>query len=535
MQRVLSARVGFGLVAALYVLSLPYHPGLRSPNELCRLWQSRSLVDFGTININGTLMQLGMVGDLSCTTVVDEGNGVQSLHPCVGPNAPRQGVIAQLYYPSKAPLISVLGAPVYWVLKALRAGPVGEIEQLAFSRLFVTVLPSLLMFWLLRRFLRAQLPNSLELADVLVVVYALGTMAFSYSEAFMSHQLTAVLLFGAFYAAWKVERHEWKDWGYLVAGVLAGAVVVAEYTGALGVLCISTYVVASRWKQWPALARAVAFVLVGAAPLLGALMLYHRAAFGSPFTSGYKFLNDAAYQGWHVGGFLGIKWPDARAFFLSLFSPLRGLFVLSPFLLGSLWGVGDGRVKERPYFVLVVALLWGNAYFTSSFTYDSWGWTVGPRHLTPMLPFLMLPLGWLLERLKSGVPFAVLGGLCVSAVLMTGFVGFVNYVPDDVSTSFWGLEVPLLVDGFWPVSWLAAVIPNPASGFVLVALVVAITVWTFVRMTKLGALPLVMAVTVLVHFGVLRAFTRADDHDVAAKRFLETVWVAPSGRTVPFR
>jgi hypothetical protein len=276
-------------------------------------------------------------------------------------------------------------------------------------------------------------------------------------------------------------------------------------------------------------------VLIGAAPLLVALMLYHRAAFGSPFTSGYKFLNDAAYQGWHVGGFLGIKWPDARAFFLSLFSPLRGLFVLSPFLLGSLWGVREGRLHQRPYFVLVLALVLGNAYFTSSFTYDSWGWTVGPRHLTPMLPFLMLPLGWLLERLKRGAPFAVLAGLCVSAVLMTGFVGFVNYVPDDVSTSFWGLEVPLLVDGFWPVSWLATLLPNPASGLVLVALVVAVTGWVFVRLTKLGAFPLVMAVTVLVHFGVLRAFTRADDHDVAARRFLETVWLAPVGRTVPLR
>ena len=39
MKRWLSPKVGYALVAALYLLSFPYHPGLRSPNELCRLWQ----------------------------------------------------------------------------------------------------------------------------------------------------------------------------------------------------------------------------------------------------------------------------------------------------------------------------------------------------------------------------------------------------------------------------------------------------------------------------------------------------------------
>jgi hypothetical protein len=534
MQRVLSARVGFGLVAALYLLSLPYHPGLRSPNELCRLWQSRSLVDFGTLNINGTLRQLGMVGDLSCTRVVDEGGGAVTLHPCVGPNAPQQNVIDQLYYPSKAPLISFLGAPVYWVLERVH-GQVGEVEQVAWTRLLVLILPTLGLLVLLRRFLSAFL--SAELTDFLVVVYALGSMAFSYSQAVLSHQLTATLLFAAFFVAWRIERKEWSDRAYVLAGFLSGAVVVAEYTGALGVVCISSFVIASRWKQWPALGRAVLLVLVGAAPLLVGLMLYHRACFGSPLTSGYKFLNDAAYQGWHVGGFLGIRLPDARAFFLSIFSPLRGLLVLSPFLAAALFGLGEARARAQPYFVLLVVLLAGNAYFTSSFTYDSWGWTVGPRHLTPMLPFLMLPVGLALQKLQGSSPlrFAFFAGLCVSAVLMTGFVTFVNYVPDDVSTAFWALSLPMLQEGAWPISWLAAVIPNPASGAVLVVLVLAATGWAAGRFFKLGALPLVGLAAVLLHFGVLRAFTRYDDHDVNAKQFLERVWVVPSGQTLRFR
>ncbi len=524
MERLLTPRVGFALVAALYLLSFPYHPGLRSPNELCRLWQARALVDFGTLDINGTIAQRGMVGDLSCVAVLADG----SFRPCVGPDAPaRQLVTAIRYYPSKAPLTAFLAAPVYWVLE--RFGQVSEVSQVLFSRLVVTILPALALLWLLRLFLQAYLDPAL--ADVLVVVYALGTMAFSYAESFMSHQLTAVLLFAAFFCAWKIERKDWGERGWLLAGLLAGAVVACEYTGALGVVCVSSYVVASRWKQWPALGRAVVLVLFGAAPLLAGLLAYHHACFGSAWLSGYKFLNDANYQGWHQGGFLGIKVPDGRAFVLSLFSPLRGLFALSPFLMASLPGLRSLAAKDRPLFVFTTVLSVANAYFTSSFAYDSWGWTVGPRHLTPMLPFLLLPVGLVLAQAGT-VTRSVVAGLCVSAVGVTGLVCFVNYVPDDVSTSVFGLAVPLLADGFWPVSVLAVLVPNPASGAVLVGLLVAAVAWVAARFSTSGARPLVLAVALVAHLGLLRLATTFDDHEKNAKAFLESVWLAPSGQRV---
>ncbi len=540
MDRWLSPRTGFALVAALYLLSFPYHPGLRSPNELCRLWQSRAFVDFGTLHINGVLQARGMVGDLSCTAVVNEG-GAQHLLPCVGPNAPRAGVVARWYYPSKAPLISVLGAPVYWALAQVQ-GPVSELSQVLWSRLFVTILPALLLLGLLRRFLGAYVAPLT--ADLFTVVYALGTMAFSYAEAFMSHQLTAVLLFSSFFCAWKVERGEWKLRAYALAGLLAGAAVTAEYTAALGVLCVAAFTVAARWRSWGELARAVALVVLGASPLLGALLWYHAIVFGGPFVSGYKFLNDAAYMGWHQGGFLGIKLPDLRALGLSFFSPLRGLFALSPFLFAGFFGVKDVRAKDRPYFALLIVLLVTHAYFTSSFTYDSWGWTVGPRHLTGILPFLILPVAMAFERsLQRKAPGrwgSLLAGFCVSSVLATGLVGFVNYVPDDVSSSVWGLAVPMWADGFWPVSWLAAWVPNPASGAVLVAALLALTLWLAMHFRLLGAMPALVALAVGLHFGALKVLPAwAGDgtlaaHDQGARNLLESVWLAPRGTKVNF-
>lgn len=537
MARWLSPRVGFGLVGALYVLSFPYHPALRSPNELCRLWQSRSLVDHGTVVINETLREFGMVGDLSCVARVRV-EGVEQLVSCVQPAPPGAQLIEARYYPSKAPMLSFLGAPIYAGLKALKA-PVSEPAQVLFSRLFITVLPTLVMLVFLRRFLLAFVEEAL--AETLVVVYALGTLAFSYSEQFLSHQLTAVLLFATFYSAWRVQRGDWAERGWLAVGAFAGAVVFTEYTGALGVVCVASYVVAARWRAWASLSRAAGLVLLGAAPLLAGLMAYHQVCFGHPLTSGYKFLNDAAYQGWHLGGFLGIRYPDPRAFGLSLFSPLRGFFTLSAFLLVAFAGLGALREKDRPQWVMTLVLLAGNAYFTSSFTYDSWGWTTGPRHLTPVVPFLMLPVALALARLKAQSPlgFSVAAGLCVSSVLAMSLVTQVNYVPNDlelsdaqgvrVSTSLFGLAVPLVREGVWPVSWLNALIPNPLPGALLVVACLGAGAWVAARFRANQAVPLVLGVAVLLHLGSLALVTEHHSASVAAKNFLKQSWAAPSG------
>lgn len=538
MERWLSPRVGFALVAGLYLLSFPYHPQLRSPNELCRLWQSRAIVDFKSLNINGVLQQRGMVGDLSCTAVVQE-NGVERLAPCVGPDAPRMGVVARWYYPSKAPLISLLGAPVYAAVKAVK-GQVSELSQVLWSRLFVTIFPALGLLFLVRRFLLAYVEEGT--AELFTIIYALGTMAFSYAESFMSHQLTAVLLFSAFFCAWKVERGEWKLWGYALAGLAAGAAVVAEYTAALGVICVAAYTVAARWKKWGALAQSVGLVMLGAAPMLGALLWYHAVVFGGPFVSGYKFLNDAAYMGWHQGGFLGIRLPDVRALLLSFFSPLRGLFALSPFLVAGFFGAKDVRAKDRALFALLVAVLVTHTYFTSSFTYDSWGWTVGPRHLTGILPFLILPVAMAFERLKTASPLkaSMLAGLCVSSVFATGLVAFINYVPDDVTSSVWALAVPMISDGFLPVSWLAAWIPNPASGSLLLVLLLALVAWLLTRFRKLGATPFLLAAMIAAHFAALAVLPKfggdpqAEARNQGARNLLESVWLAPKGQQIPF-
>lgn len=528
-------RAVWAALVALYVLLFPYHPGLRSPNELCRLWQTRALVEYGTLDINGALRDYGYVGDLS----VKDGK----------------------YYPSKAPLLSFAAVPLYATLRAAGGGhrhAVPEVPLVFFSRLLFTVLPTLGLLWLVRRYLRAHLEATV--ADALTVTYGLGSLAFSYSLLFMSHQTTAVLLFAGFYALWRCARGDWRERGYLVAGACAGATVAAEYTGALGVAGLVLYAALTVLFQ-PAplperlkrLGRAAGLATLGALPFVVALALYHQAAFGHPLTTGYKYLNDAAYQPWHLGGFLGIRTPDPRAFALSFFSPLRGLFTLSPFLLLALPGLvrmkrHAGTTPEpRAVAWMGLALLAGYTYFTSSFSYDSWGWTTGPRHLTGLVPFLLLPAGRFLERLRaSGRTRAWAPGLaamlCAASILVTGVATFIDYIPDDVSNAVGGLALPLLRAGYFPAGVLSFLgVPQPAAGLVMLAALVAVAAWVYREVARapghrwpapaaLGAGLATLALLATFH----ALTTEHDDADRNAVRFLQSVWLAPPGRDVPF-
>ncbi len=397
------------------------------------------------------------------------------------------------YFPSKAPLLSFAAVPIYAALRVLGGSyryAVRELPLVYFARLFLTVLPTLLMLPFLHRFLRAYVDE--PVADGMTATYALGSLALSYSLLFMSHQTAAVLAFAAFFSLWRTLRGDDRAAGYALAGAFAGAAFATEYTSALALLGLALYGVVAIFSSTAA-ARdkirrglsALAFAAAGAAPFGIGLMLYQWACFGHPLHTGYRYLADVAYQPWHTGGVLGIRFPETRAFLLSFFSPLRGLFALAPFLLLSFFGLAvlfsrsRGRPVDRAIFWMTLGLLCFYAYFTSSFSYESWGWTTGPRHLTGLVPFLVLPsalaVQWLKERSSSRglVSLGEAAGLCAASVLITGLVSLVNYIPDSASNALFGLAIPLFRSGYWPPSlWMLLGIPGQWPGIVLVAAVV---------------------------------------------------------------
>jgi hypothetical protein len=518
----------------------PYLPDLRSPNELCRLHQTRALVDHHSIEINAVLHDWGWAGDLSCVAIRRVDGVEAERKPCPEVRGRREWS-EEHFYPSKAPLLSFAAAPILWLLERWRGGPkeVPEFALVFFARLFCTILPTALMLVPLRRYLRAR--TELPVADALVATYALGTLAFSYSELFMSHQTTAVLVFLTFYSLWRLGRGEWRDDLYLLSGLLAGLTVAAEYTGALPLVPIAIYGVVTAKRK----IRAIVFAAVGVLPVVIALMWYHSAAFGNPLTTGYKFLNDAAYQHWHLGGFLGIRYPDPRAFALSFCSPLRGLFALSPVLLIGVLGLplGQWARDARHERALSIGVLLLYAYFTSSFTYDSWGWTTGPRHLTGLVPFLLLPIAALVTRLRDRFgSVGVVAGLAAASIAVTSTMTFVNYIPDSVTDGLTELAIPLAKTGHFPTSLGSllgvanplAIIPAVAAIVATIVAVVASLVGEAHRVRATG-----FAAIVLVAFLALHARVRPDNDGKVAdaramKQLLESSWIPkPATKSQP--
>ncbi|MBN2573061.1 MAG: hypothetical protein JXP73_00720 [Deltaproteobacteria bacterium] len=120
------------LPAFVYLYVFPYRPLLRSPNELCRLLQSRALVDYQTIQLNQVMRERGTVGDLSCVAVARApGGALVDLGPC--PQAsPDARFCERRFSPSKATLLAFAAAPVYFALK-LAAGGVPELALMFLS------------------------------------------------------------------------------------------------------------------------------------------------------------------------------------------------------------------------------------------------------------------------------------------------------------------------------------------------------------------------------------------------------------------
>ena len=508
-------------MVAVYVLAFPYQPGLRSPNELCRLMQTRAIVDFGDLDVNRAMQVYGPVGDLA--------------------------IYRGRYYPSKAPLMSFAAVPVYAGLRAMLGGKPKDVSELTlvyFCRLLLTVLPTLFVLLFVRRFLLAY--ASPASTDAITITYALGTLAFSYSELFMSHQPSATLLFGAFYGIWRWTRGEWAEARLVICGALASAAIVAEYTSAIGVLGLALFGILSLRLERQSLrtsVRAAGFFVGGAIPLMLLLTWYHSRAFGGPLESGYRHLADVGYQPWHEGGFLGVGLPQPRAFLLSFFSPLRGLFTLSPALLLAIPGLVVLFRRARtelglwPVAWTTLAIALGYVYFTSSFSYESWGWTTGPRHLTALVPFLLLPCALMVDHLRTTVLGASCGVLLAGSVVITSALTFVNYIPDDVSNASVALAIPLTAAGDLTPSLLCAVgIPNPAAGTVLWGLIGVVVVWLLWSLRPQACLTAWVATlgtaTAIAGFHALTYRATAADH--AALMLLERVWLTPPGRSLPF-
>ncbi len=200
---------------------------------------------------------------------------------------------------------------------------------------------------------------------------------------------------------------------------------------------------------------------LGAALPVGFTLYYHDQCFGGPFQFPYYHETYPDFALAHQRGIAGVALPgnpEEVIRFLDrlwrlLASPYRGLFFYSPFLVFGAAGMvrmarGEGWRREGKFFLFLTAVY---LLFLPAFSDWEGGWSMGPRHLVPLLPFLATGAVYGLAGLKKehrpawGAALAVLGLVSISLT----FVGTVTfpYFPKEFSNPLGELAGPLLAEG----------------------------------------------------------------------------------------
>ncbi len=398
-----------GLLAILLLCYVYFFPHWADPNQNSRLDMVVAVVDDGTFQI-----------DKYVQNTVDYAK------------------VGEHYYSDKAPGTAFLGIPLYAGLKVFLNMPLmdGLMTKLSNSEAFkatlrengsgillqkvrfalaqialtlvVSALPSALLGIVIYRFL-ARFKAGRWSRISLVLGYGLLTPAFAYAWAFYGHQLSAALLFSAFWLAFRIrevtdEKNESERSGLpasqsprlrlrlLTIGLLLGYSVITEYpasliAGILGLYTLYSLYRVGRWRQIGWAIPTAALVIVGWAA-------YNMVVFGGPLKLGYN--QSELWQAQHHTGFMSLTLPQGEALWGITFGVFRGLFFLSPWLLLCIPGFWLWwRTKEyRPEFWVTLTSVLAFFLFNASSIMWWGGFAVGPRYLLPALPFMVLPIGF---------------------------------------------------------------------------------------------------------------------------------------------
>lgn len=404
----------YALVAYLYLATSPYHAGLNNPNEMVRFYMSAAWVEHQSFDIDPEIRRWGGVDD----------------------KAIRDGKL----YSSKAPLQSLIGVPAYAVsaplLRLLGVAPTKRtllvVVRILGSVVFGIGFAWLLLGWARRRAL--ELGASRAAGTAVGLGLALGTMLYPYAITFTGHLLAALTAGGCYLGVLLLGRSAPRTWPWrilaVVVGFAAGAAPFAEYPAAL---VAAPALMAALWTapDWRSRAELLGWFAVGGLVPFGAGLWSHHVLWGSPFKTGYAFLENKGYVEVHGQGFFGVTLPKPVALLGALFSPGTGLFFFSPFLMLGLIPLLQDAFRRAPSphalrpiaRALAIAGLVGFLFeclFIAGHRGWRGGWTVGPRYIIPVAPLLGL---WAIEGLRSPRLRPYLAGLAAISLLTTGLPG----------------------------------------------------------------------------------------------------------------
>ena len=314
--------------------------------------------------------------------------------------------------------------------------------------------------------------------------YGVATPAFGWATAFFGHAMAGAGLLLAFAAVVALERRSPGPRHPLVLGCcvggLLGLVMIVEFTTipAAAVTALFALRVAmglDRGKRW----RVVVCAFICGAVMLTPLGLYNYIAFGSPMHIGYESVVGFAAM---KQGFMGVGAPKFDVLGQILLGRYRGLFTVSPVLFFSFsspldtWRRG---LLSSEHFIYIIAIVTSFVLINSGYYYWDGGCSIGPRFLTPMIPFLCLPLA--LQWSSSGRVFrsilimaftiSIAFSLATTSVGMIDCIDFKSPLTESIIPRFLSGDLSSAI--FRAIGWPTWVVMFPL-----------IVIWTFTALIQ---------------------------------------------------
>ncbi|HEV8243116.1 MAG TPA: hypothetical protein VGQ07_03915 [Nitrospirales bacterium] len=323
---------------------------------------------------------------------------------------PGAAFIAALVYGVTHPVFhlvpSHLALPVLYVLCTVLVGiPAGAITVYLVYRMAV--------HW------GASVRNAALTAGLL----AFGTMHLGYATGFYKNTLAAACLMGAFTLLMPIQGSQQGVSRASLAGLLCGLAIGFDYPSVL-----ITTVLAGYFLWFRPEARVVAGFCAGAGMALLPVLLYHHAAFGSPWLTAYRFRTDSAAA--------NLGWPQLGPFIFLLVTFVGA----SPCVIWSAmgWRQSFKKPDRREEMIAIAGIVLMMPIFFS-------GWAIVYSHeasfasrlLLPMLPFAVLPMAFGLPVDLKGWPLAVIGWSVAATVLATQ----ASMIPSGTITPLYALKV----------------------------------------------------------------------------------------------
>lgn len=329
-------------------------------------------------------------------------------------------------------------APLYafgrYVLgRAIGAGAgafyVGRFLTLLLPALATALSGALLCAW------SARLYQSARVGAALALLFGVGTLAWPYSRFFFSEPLFAAgLLLAALAIATRRPLIAGLGFGYALLTRVGGLVLLPafvlylwlsasddrqramdERSGYRLTSIVSRLSSSARGKRATFFRQCVWFGL-GLAPFALAMAGYNWVRFRSPIERGYA---NESFSGNLIEGLYGL-----------LLSPGKSVFLYVPLLLALPWAIAPFARRWRAEAALI-GLLTLATLAQSALWWIWWaGWGWGPRFLVPLMPFLVLPLGALLERPGWRRGLIALLALSIGVNLLGILVDFNIYIND---------------------------------------------------------------------------------------------------------